>query len=166
LRRHLTHLLMAEAITLSLAVSLASATLAASAAASPSRPHGLTVTGGSPAAVAGMMPGDTRVIQVIELRATGAMRYRVHVTCSGSQELAETLLVVFAAADGSVLYRGPLAGASVGGSTLPSADDPRLTDGQMEVISISATLPLDAPGELGGASLAFTIDVSSYPDAR
>jgi hypothetical protein len=166
LRRHLAYGATAAALTVCLAVSLASATLAASAAASPSRPQGLTVTGGPSTAVSGMMPGDTRVVRLVELRATGPMRYQMHVTCSGSQALADTLQVVFSASDGSVLYRGPLAGARVGGSTFPAADDPRLADGRTELISISATLPLATPPELAGASLEFTIQVLSYPDAR
>lgn len=126
----------------------------------------LRITGGSPVTVSGMVPGDLAPTQMIELRATGAMRYRMLVAYAGSQNLAEALVMTLTTADGSVMYRGPLAGAKVGGTGWPSGADPALADGQMTTVLASVMLPLDAGNEVQGASLTFSIVVDSFQDHR
>jgi hypothetical protein len=165
LRRRLIYLLVSSTLAMWLAAVFASATLASSGQPFATQPHDLAVTASPTASLAGWMPGDTAVVQTIDLRATGAMHYQMKVTCSGSQELAQVLVVTITDQSGRVLYQGPLSGATVGGSGGPSEQDPALADGETAAISITATLPLGASGELAGAGLQFTTVVSSYEDA-
>ena len=113
-----------------------------------------------------MVPGDLAPTQTIELRATGAMRYRMLVAYAGSQNLAEALVMTLTTADGLVMYRGPLAGAKVGGTGWPSGADPALAYGQMTTVLVSVMLPLDAGNEVQGASLTFSMVVDSFQDPR
>ncbi len=164
LRRRLIYLLVSTTLSLWLAAAFATATLASSGQPFQTQPHGLAVTAGPTASLSGWMPGDTGVVQTIDLLATGSMHYQMKITCSGSQELAQVVVVTVADQSGLVLYQGPLAGVTVGGSSGPSEQDPALADGEAAEITITATLPLDATDELAGAGLQFTTVVSSYED--
>jgi hypothetical protein len=163
MKRHLTHYLFAVVLALILVAVLVPATIAATAVSFTSNPHGLRVTSGPPITMSGTVPGDQAPARTIELRATGAMRYRMHVTYTGSQVLAETLVMTLPLADGSVLYQGPLAGAKVGGTGWPSAADLALADGQTATVRVSVMLA-DAGNGLQGASLQFSIVVESFED--
>jgi hypothetical protein len=165
MKRHAAFLLSAGALALILMGMLVSATLAATATSIASDRHDLRLTGGSPIVVSGVMPGDQVATRTIELSATGALRYRMHVTYDGSQALAEALLTTLTGADGAVLYQGPLAEARVGGIGCPSAVDPALADGQTTTITISVILPLSAGAETQGGSVQFSIVVESFEDA-
>jgi hypothetical protein len=163
LRRQAVYSLAASTLTLWLAACFASVALAAGEKPSGSPDGSLGVSAGPIALVSGWMPGDSGVIQVVELRATVETRYQMRLEYSGSQNLAEILVITITDSSGTELYRGPLAGAAVGGASASSEADPVLADGQTEVISITATLPLDASRETAGTSLDFTTVVSSSP---
>jgi hypothetical protein len=164
MKRHLAYLLSAAALALILVAVMVSATIAATATAFTSDRHSLRLTGGSPATISGLMPGDRAPTWMIELRATGALRYRMHVTYAGSQVLAEALVMTLTGTDGSVLYRGPLALARVGGTGWPSGADPALADGQTATVTVSVMFPPDTGNEAQGASLQFSIVVQSFED--
>jgi hypothetical protein len=165
MKRHLAYLMSAFVLALALTALLVSVAIAATATVSTSDRHGLRLTGGSPITVSDMLPGDQAATRTIELSATGALRYRMHVDYTGSPELAEALLMTLSGADGSVLYQGPLARASVGGTGSPSSADRALADGQTVTVTISVMLPLDAGSEVQAASLQFSMIVESFEDA-
>jgi hypothetical protein len=163
MKRHLTHYLFAAALALILVAVLVPATIAATTETFTSGRHSLRLTGGSPVAISGLMPGDRVPTWTIELRATGALRYRMHVTYAGSQVLAEALVMSLSGTDGAMLYHGPLAVARVGGTGWPSGADLALADGQTATVAVSVMLPLDTGNEAQG-SLQFSIVVESFED--
>jgi hypothetical protein len=166
MNRHLAYLLPAAALALILVAVLASAAIAATATTFTADSPSLRLTGGSPITVSGMMPGDPAATRTIELSATGALRYRMHVTYIGSQALAETLVMTLTGTDGSVLYEGPLAFARVGGTGWPSGADLALADGQTATVTVGVALPFGAGNEVQGSSLSFSIVVESFEEPR
>lgn len=162
--RHPIARLAALALGLLLAVALLPAAVAAVSGGLPAAEHRLDVSGDAAIAVTGLMPGDQGPLQTISLRATGALRYRIHVSYVGSRALAEALAVRLARPDGTVLYAGPLAGATVGGTGWPTQADPALADGESVTILVSVRLPLSAGNEIQGTSLQASIVVESFED--
>jgi hypothetical protein len=77
----------------------------------------------------------------------------MRVEWTGSAALARQLTLTLTNTAGSVLYRGPLAEARVGGDGWTSELDRRLGDGQVDSIVASAQLPLDASNDVQGAAV-------------
>ena len=77
----------------------------------------------------------------------------MHVEWTGSAELARQLTLTLTNTAGSVLYRGSLADARIGGNGWTSELDRPLGDGQVESIVASAQLPLDATNDVQGAAV-------------
>ena len=113
----------------------------------------IQVSGGDTFELAGLMPGDAREAAVINLKAGGSVTYRMRVEWTGSAALARQLTLTLTNTAGSVLYRGPLAEARVGGDGWTSELDRRLGDGQVDSIVASAQLPLDASNDVQGAAV-------------
>ena len=162
--RHPIARLAALALSLLMTVALLPAAAAAVSRGLPAAEHRLDVSGDAAIAVTGLMPGDQGPVQTISLRATGAIRYRLRVAYTGSPALAQALELRLARPDGTVLYTGPLAGATVGGTGWPTAADPALADGESATILVSVRLPLSAGNEVQGASLQASIVVESFED--
>jgi hypothetical protein len=163
MKRHLAYLLCAAALGLVLALELVSATIAATSDARPGRPS-LEITSGPPVTLSAMMPGQQAPARMIELRARGAVRYRLQVAYEGPQALAQAMVMTIVGGDGSTLYQGPLATARVGGTGLPSGADPALADGQTATLWVSVMLPREAGNELQGAGLRYSIVIQSFED--
>jgi hypothetical protein len=163
MKRHLLYLLCAALLALALAAEVVSATLAATADARSGRPS-LEVRSGPPVAMSAMTPGEQAPARLVELRARGAIRYRIEVTYEGPQALAQAIVMTIAAADGSTLYQGSLASARVGGTGEPSAADLALADGETARLWVSVMLPQEAGNELQGASLQFSLVIQSFED--
>jgi hypothetical protein len=163
MKRHLTYLLCAALLALVLAAEVVSATVAATSLATPGRPS-LEVRSGPPVILSALLPGQQAPARMIELRASGAIRYRIEVTYEGPQALAQVTLMTIAAADGSTLYQGPLASTRVGGTGLPSAADPALADGETATLWVSVTLPAEVGDEFQGATLSYSLVIQSYED--
>jgi hypothetical protein len=147
-----------------LAVGFASVALAANTQPAGPQATELAVSTDPVASIGHWMPGDEGLVQVIELRATGHVRYQIQLAYDGSREFAETLLITVTTSSGALLYSGPLADAAVGVSDSSSGVVAVLADGQSEVISISAELPLEASPDLAGAQFRFDAAVSWTPD--
>lgn len=145
-----------------LGIAFAAAVALASAAALPAAAHGLfdrpraslEVSGNGTLGVGGLMPGDRFGTEVVRLRATGSLTYRLRSEWSGSAELAQALQLTLTDSTGRVMYQGPLDGAHVGGTGWASALDLRLADGQVETIAVAVLLPLSAGNEVQGAELS------------
>jgi hypothetical protein len=166
MKRRLACLLSTAALALMLVTVLAPATAAAVSASFSPNPNGPGVTTGPTITVSGMTPGDQAPARTVELRADRAMRYRMHVTYTGSQVLAETLVVSVAVAGGPVLYEGPLAGAKAGGTGWTCDAGLAVAGGQTVTISVSVMLPLDAGNEVVGVSLEFSLIIESVAGSR
>lgn len=115
---------------------------------------GLEISGADLLSFAGLVPGDRAPIQVIEMRATGAVAYQVSAEWDGSEALASAMEVTLTDAAGEVLYRGPLSDVAV-------AAGMEMEDGQIETIGVVAQLPLSAGNEIQGAALTTRIVVSA-----
>ncbi len=115
---------------------------------------GLEISGADLLSFAGLVPGDSAPIQVIEMRATGAVAYQVRAEWDGSEALASVMEVTLTDAAGEVLYRGPLSEVAVAAGT-------EMEDGQIETIGVVAQLPLSAGNEMQGAALTTRIVVSA-----
>jgi hypothetical protein len=113
----------------------------------------IEVSGPETFELAGLMPGDARQAAVIGLKAGGSITYRMRVEWTGSGELARQLTLTLTNSAGSVLYRGSLAEARVGGNGWTSELDRRLGDGQVDSIVANAQLPLDATNDVQGAAV-------------
>jgi hypothetical protein len=103
--------------------------------------------------LAGLMPGDAREAAVINLKAGGSVTYRMRVQWTGSAALARQLNLTLTNTAGTVLYRGSLAEAHVGGTGWTSQLNRQLSDGQVDSIVASAQLPLDAGNDVQGAAV-------------
>ena len=113
----------------------------------------IEISGGDTFELAGLMPGDARDVAIINLKAGGSVTYRMRVEWTGSAELARQLTLTLTNTAGSVLYRGSLADAHVGGTGWTSELDRELGDGQVDSIVASAQLPLDASNDVQGAAV-------------
>ncbi len=162
--RHPIARLALFALSLLMTLALLPTAAAAVSRGLPAAQFRLEVRGDAAIAVTGLMPGDQGPVQTISLRATGALRYRIHVSYVGSRVLAEALEVGLARPDGSILYTGPLAKAGVGGTGWPTQADPALADGESTTILVSVRLPLSAGNEVQGASLQASLVVESFED--
>ncbi|MGZ8566731.1 MAG: hypothetical protein ACXWXS_06740 [Actinomycetota bacterium] len=149
-----THLAIALVAALALGSAVALPVAASGLSGLFDRPTAsLEVSGIQTLGFAGLMPGGRSATEVIELRASGSLTYRVRSEWSGSAELAQALQLTLTASTGRVIYQGPLDGAHVCGTGRASALDLRLADGQVETIAVSALLPLSAGNEVQGAEL-------------
>jgi hypothetical protein len=113
----------------------------------------IEISGGDTLELGGLMPGDARQAAIIGLKAGGSVTYRMRVEWTGSAELARQLSLTLTDAAGTVLYRGSLAEAHVGGSGWMTNLDRQLGNGQVDSIVATAQLPLDATSDLQGASV-------------
>jgi hypothetical protein len=113
----------------------------------------IEISGGDALELGGLMPGDARQAAVIGLKAGGSVTYRMRVEWTGSAKLARQLSLTLTDAAGSVLYRGSLAEAHVGGNGWTTNLDRQLGNGQIDSIVATAQLPLDATSDLQGASV-------------
>ena len=114
----------------------------------------LEIRGADLLSFAGLVPGDKAPIQMIEMRATGAVAYRVSAEWDGSEALASVMEVTLTDAAGEVLYRGGL-------SDMVVADEREMEDGQIETIRVVAQLPLSAGNDIQGSALTTRIVVSA-----
>ena len=114
----------------------------------------IETSGGEAFELAGLMPGDAREAAVVSLKAAGSVTYRMRVEWTGSADLARELNLTLTDTAGSVLYRGSLAEAHVGGAGWTSALDRSLGDGQVDSIVATANLPLDASNSVQGAAVS------------
>jgi hypothetical protein len=145
-------------------VMLAGASSVAAVAGSfPAERPALHVTGSPLADVAGIMPGSTLPGGALAIRAEGTLEYRLRASWSGSAALARQLVVMLSLADGTVLYRGPLDGAGIGGDAPGQAR--RLFGDTDETLVVTALLPLTAGNEVQGASLVVTWTVEASEPA-
>jgi hypothetical protein len=113
----------------------------------------IEVSGADTFELAGLMPGDARQAAVINLKAGGSVTYRMRVEWTGSAALARQLTLTLTSTAGSVLYRGSLAEAHVGGTGWTSQLDRQLGNGQVDSIVAVAQLPLDASNDVQGAAV-------------
>jgi len=117
-------------------------------------PVTVSVAGGQLDAPAGLLPGDRIALAPLRIEArSGDMRYALHIDLRGPAPLIRQLSATVSAADGTLLYDGPLAQLSVGASatgnperSLPAGDSERLT--------VIITVSRDAGNEIAGAALA------------
>jgi hypothetical protein len=113
----------------------------------------IETSGGEAFELAGLMPGDVREAAVVHIKAGGSVSYRIRVEWSGSADLARELNLTLVDTAGTVLYRGSLAEAHVGGQGWTSELDRRLADGQADAIVANAKLPLEASDKVQGAAV-------------
>lgn len=113
----------------------------------------IEISGPATFELGGLMPGDARQAAVIGLKAGGSVTYRMRVEWTGSAELARQLNLTLTDTAGSVLYRGSLAEAHVGGSGWTTELDRQLGNGQVDSIVANAQLPLDASSDIQGAAV-------------
>ncbi|MEX2245107.1 MAG: hypothetical protein WEC75_00300 [Dehalococcoidia bacterium] len=115
---------------------------------------GLEISGADSISFAGLVPGALAPMQLIEMRATGAVAYQVSAEWDGSEALASVMEVTLTDAAGKILYSGPLSEVGV-------AVDSEMEDGQTETIGVVAQLPLSAGNDVQGAALTTRIVVSA-----
>ncbi len=123
------------------------------------------MAGNEPIDFAGLAPGSRPVTRLIGLRASGALTYRLRSDWSGSAVLAQALELTLTDSAGRVMYRGPFDGARIGGTGWKTALDLRLTDGQIESIAMTISLPLSAGNEVQGAELSAQLLVEATESA-
>lgn len=122
----------------------------------------LRLSGSDSFVLAGLMPGDAIAPVVLTLRADGPVRYRVHVTWTGSLALAsQAVLTLDVTGPGPGSFRGALADAHLGGLAPGSALDLRLDAGQTATLTIAGQVPLSAGNDLQGAELSARVVVDS-----
>lgn len=117
-------------------------------------PVSVSVAGGQLDAPAGLLPGDRIALAPLAIEArSGDMRYALHVDLRGPAALTRQLSATVRAADGTLLYDGPLAQLSVGTSAVGNPER-SLAAGRSERLMVTITVSRDAGIEIAGAALA------------
>lgn len=119
-------------------------------------PVSVTVTGGEFGGSVGLMPGDEITLTPIVIGAKGDdMLYALHADVIGPDELIRKVRVTVRAADGALLYDGPLARLSIGVDEV-GFPERRLAAGATERLSVTIAVSLEAGNEIQGATFAVT----------